>query len=63
MEASRQLSCALRHIYAYMDGETVDIESGKSHIAHAACRLMFFLQNEHDGTLIDDRYKKPEKTT
>jgi hypothetical protein len=59
MEVSRNLSCAIRHIYAYMDGESKDPESGESHLAHAATRLMFVLQNEHDGTVIDDRYKKP----
>jgi hypothetical protein len=42
-----------------MDGESKDPESGESHLAHAATRLMFVLQNEHDGTVIDDRYKKP----
>jgi len=59
MEVSRNLSCALRHIYEFMDGNTFDGESGRSHLAHAACRLMFVLQNQADGTAIDDRYQKP----
>lgn len=59
MEASRQASCAMRHIMAYMDGEDADKESGESHLAHAACRLLFMLQNLNDKVLIDDRYKKP----
>lgn len=58
MEATRQMSCALRHIYAWLDGETLDKESGESHLAHATARLLFCLQNQADGTLIDDRHKR-----
>ncbi len=59
MEVGRNLSCALRHIRDYMDGIDVDSESGRSHLAHAMCRLAFVLQNLKDGTAIDDRYHKP----
>lgn len=58
MEESRNISCAIRHLAAYMAGETLDPESKQSHLAHAACRILFILQNQHDGTAIDDRYKK-----
>lgn len=58
MEVGRNLSCAIRHIRAYMEGENLDKESSRSHLAHACCRLLFTLQNLHDGTAIDDRYKK-----
>lgn len=58
MEVSRNLSCAVRHIAAFMEGETNDPESKQSHLAHAACRLLFVLQNQHDGVAIDDRYKR-----
>lgn len=58
MEVSRNLSCAIRHIAAYQGGESLDPESKRSHLAHAACRLLFILQNEHDKTAIDDRYKR-----
>jgi hypothetical protein len=58
MEASRQMNCIVRHIMAYMDGEDNDKESGESHLAHAATRLMFALQNIKDGTMIDDRFKR-----
>ncbi len=61
MEVSRNLSCAMRHIVAFMDGEDRDSESGESHLGHAACRLFFVLQNIEDQTVIDDRYKKPNK--
>lgn len=58
IEHSRALSCALRHIYAHMDGETIDPESGELHLAHATSRIMFLIQNMHDNVDIDDRYKK-----
>lgn len=56
MEVGRNLSCAIRHIRAYMEGEDMDPESGRNHLAHAACRLLFVLQNIKDGKAIDDRY-------
>jgi hypothetical protein len=58
MEVSRNCSCAIRHIIAFMDGEDLDPESKENHLAHAACRLMFALQNIKDGKHLDDRYKK-----
>lgn len=61
LEVSRNASCAMRHILAFMDGEDFDIESNESHIAHAATRLMFILQNIKDGVAIDDRYKRVDK--
>lgn len=61
MEVSRNLSCAVRHIAAYMEGESNDPESGRNHLAHATCRLLFVLQNIHDGVAIDDRFNKTNK--
>lgn len=58
MEHSRQISCALRHLLAHMDGETNDPESGLPHLAHATCRIMFLMQNVADKKDIDDRYVK-----
>ena len=57
MEVSRNLSCALRHIRSYLCGVDLDPESNLPHLAHALCRIAFVLQNLHDGTAIDDRYK------
>lgn len=57
MELSRGASCALRHIADFMDGNDLDHESKRSHLAHAACRLLFMLENLADGKAIDDRYK------
>lgn len=57
MEVTRQLGCAVRHIADYLDGIDLDKESGESHLAHAACRLLFALENIEEGTIKDDRYK------
>lgn len=61
IEASRNASCAMRHIADFMDGKDLDAESQRNHIAHAACRLLFMLENIADGTFIDDRFKLPAK--
>lgn len=57
MEIGRNLSCAMRHIGKYMEGQDLDEESKRNHLAHAACRIMFVLQNLADGVAIDDRFK------
>lgn len=57
MEISRQLSCAIRHIADFMDGIDLDSESGKNHLAHAACRILFTLETVIEKTAKDDRYK------
>lgn len=58
MEVTRQISCAIRHLSEYLDGNDLDSESGQSHLAHAATRILFAIENVEDGTAIDDRYKK-----
>jgi hypothetical protein len=64
---SRPLAAAMRHITAFNDGEDCDAESGLSHIAHAACCLMFLLEFEKTHPYLDDRYKpqlqKPSQST
>jgi hypothetical protein len=46
---------ALRHLAAYLDGETIDPESGESHLAHAACGLLILLDAQAIGNSIDNR--------
>jgi hypothetical protein len=62
---SRPLAAAMRHIMAFNDGEDKDPESGLSHLAHAACCIMFLLEFEKTHPHLDDRYKvdvhKPKK--
>jgi hypothetical protein len=54
---SRPLAAAMRHITAFNDGEDRDPESGLSHLAHAACCIMFLLEFEKTHRHLDDRYK------
>jgi hypothetical protein len=54
---SRPLAAAMRHLTAFNDGEDRDPESGLSHLAHAACCIMFLLEFEKTHPHLDDRYK------
>ena len=51
------LGSLFRHIIAFQNGEDLDEESGKSHIGHAMCNLMFiqFVLTHHEK--FDDRNK------
>jgi hypothetical protein len=55
---SRLLDAALRHTFTFADGEDIDEESGESHLAHAACCLLFALGLIHSGKAVDDRHTK-----
>ena len=50
---SRYTAGALRHIFAHMDGEELDPESGTSHLAHALCCLLFKLEIELENAQIE----------
>ena len=45
----RWFSACLRHIFAYWRGEELDPESGKNHLAHALCNLMFLMETKNDA--------------
>lgn len=49
------LGCALRHLSAWQRGEDLDPESGESHLAHAACCILFALHFERHCRDMDDR--------
>ena len=53
---SRLASACLRHVFAWLAGENRDPESGLSHLAHAACCLLFLLDFEKNKIGQDDRY-------
>jgi hypothetical protein len=52
---SRILAAILRHTFAYMSGQTLDPESGRSHMAHVMCNCMFILRFEKLRKDLDDR--------
>lgn len=49
----RYTDAMLRHIFAWMEGETLDPESGLHHLAHAGCCLLFLLWFETAPEKID----------
>lgn len=44
----RYFAAAMRHLVAYRGGEQTDPESGKPHLAHAACSLLFLMAKENE---------------
>lgn len=40
---ARYFAAAMRHLSAWREGEKADSETGCSHLAHAACCLLFLL--------------------
>jgi len=55
VEAMTYANAALRHLFSWVDGEDIDPESGRSHLAHFACCAAIVLDAMHNGTLIDNR--------
>lgn len=60
MNWSRVMSAAMRHMNAFNDGQNFDDETGRSHIAHAICNLLFLLEYTHTHKELDDRYNNGE---
>lgn len=54
-KATRSLAAALRHIYAYLNGEDNDPESGLSHLGHAICSLEHEIYRSKHHPELDDR--------
>lgn len=55
MDWSRVFSALMRHAWAWWRGEDKDPETGKSHLWHAACCIMFLVAFEMRGIGKDDR--------
>jgi len=54
---TRVLGATFRHLFAWSTGQDKDPETGLSHLAHAACNVLFLLTFEVTKTGEDDRYK------
>lgn len=50
MAWSRLFSAAMRHLWKWFRGEGMDPETGLSHLAHAACCVLFLLAYEIRGS-------------
>jgi hypothetical protein len=54
----RYFSALIRHVKAWNKGEEADPETGKSHLAHAGCCLMFLMyldNHENDPKLGEEK--------
>lgn len=60
MEWSRLYDAALRHLTAWISGESNDQETNLSHLSHCACCLLFLGTYEILRIGVDDRYKPGE---
>ena len=40
-DLQKLLGAALRHVFAFLDGEYFDKDTGLDHLAHASCNLLF----------------------
>ena len=57
---TRYSAAALRHIFAHLDGEELDEESGLDHLAHAICCLLFKLEDKLNGSSEKERSREPD---
>lgn len=55
VESMTYVHAALRHLQSWVDGEDLDPESGRSHLAHARACLGIVLDAQSVDKLIDDR--------
>lgn len=57
VEATSYIGGMFRHLLAYIDGEDVDQEGGKRHLAGIMACCAILLDSEANNTLIDNRSK------
>ena len=61
-EPERYIDAAFRHLIAYASGNKKDSESGKSHLAHCACNLLFLMwmddQETNEDKILEEAYCK-----
>ena len=57
---SRYFSALCRHVFAWWRGEDRDRETGKSHLAHAGCCLLFLMEYQRNSWGTDDRFTGPD---
>lgn len=58
IEWRRVIGACYRHLAAFADGEDLDPESGKPHIDHLACEVMFLQEFVRTRKDLDDRYRQ-----
>lgn len=58
---SRCYNALLRHLFAWWRGEDKDPDTGISHLAHAACNLLFMMYHFKNNKTADDRPVRTEQ--
>ncbi len=58
LTSTRTTAAALRHIFAYLDGEDIDSDTGCHHLGCALVELMFTLNGSLTRKDLDDRFKE-----
>jgi hypothetical protein len=61
LQVTRTCAAALRHIFQFLDGATLDRETNLNHLAYAMCEIMFALNASMTRPDLDDRHRKTEK--
>jgi hypothetical protein len=61
LTSTRTTAAALRHIFAYLDGEDIDADTGCYHLGCALVELMFTLNGALTRNDLDDRFRKESK--
>ena len=56
----RYYAALLRHVFAWWRGEDCDPDTGKSHLAHAGCCLLFLMTFQQKSWGVDDRFRGPD---
>lgn len=60
MPWGRIFGACMRHLWMWWWGKDLDTETGKSHLWHAACCIVFLITYEQKGIGKDDRPKKED---
>lgn len=55
MRWGRVFAALMRHLWKWWGGESLDAETGRSHLWHAGCCIAFLIAYEARGTGEDDR--------
>ena len=58
----RYIDAGLRHFTSWIKGEKKDKESGKSHLAHAICCLLFLMWFDNEGKIGEENGKQKSTT-
>lgn len=60
---SRLADASLRHLYAWLEGQECDPDSGLHHLDHLACNVAMLIEHSHKGMGTDDRHTTINKPT